>query len=464
MQSVNVSAASEQPSPAQRLAATRSRLIVVLGMHRSGTSAITRGLQTLGVELGERLMPAVDGNNAKGFWEDLDFNALNIELMRALGGEWDTLSPLDITRLPEDQLTAFRLRAAALLRERMADGVVYGIKDPRMARLLGFWKPVFAHLDIDTAYLIALRHPLSIASSLAKRDGFSLAKSSYLWLLHVVPAIEQTHGARRVVVDFDRLMDQPRTELERIAKALDLPADLSPQAYREYVRDFLEESLRHTVHEPEDLGLAAGLPSEVGDAYFPLLDAARDDVSLESDTVKRSFSVLHEALARLTPLFDEVSMRGGALASHTADAEQLQGKLEQRDGENAALIAGMESLKAKMLEMQDAARRREQENAELTAGMASLQDHNTALAANIAGLQTASEAREQENAALAAKLHDLHARLDASQVREQHIEQEAAALRQTLDASRETIRQLHRSTSWRLTAGLRAVKAWTRGR
>jgi hypothetical protein len=60
------------------------RLIVVLGMHRSGTSALTRGLQVMGVTLGDRMMPPVEGNNAKGFWEDIDLNALNVEMLNAI--------------------------------------------------------------------------------------------------------------------------------------------------------------------------------------------------------------------------------------------------------------------------------------------------------------------------------------------------------------------------------------------
>ena len=57
-------------------------IIVVLGMHRSGTSAITRGLMVLGVELGDHLMPPAPNNNDKGFFEDIDVNAINVELYR----------------------------------------------------------------------------------------------------------------------------------------------------------------------------------------------------------------------------------------------------------------------------------------------------------------------------------------------------------------------------------------------
>lgn len=65
------------------------RLIVVLGMHRSGTSAITRALKVMGVELGDRMMPPVEGNNDKGFWEDIDLNALNIQMLDAIHHEWN---------------------------------------------------------------------------------------------------------------------------------------------------------------------------------------------------------------------------------------------------------------------------------------------------------------------------------------------------------------------------------------
>ena len=62
----------------------KRRLIVVLGMHRSGTSAVTRGLKVLGIELGDLLIPANKEVNAKGFWEDMDLNALNVEMLDSL--------------------------------------------------------------------------------------------------------------------------------------------------------------------------------------------------------------------------------------------------------------------------------------------------------------------------------------------------------------------------------------------
>lgn len=70
----------------------KKEIVVVLGMHRSGTSAITRSLKVLGVDLGGRLLPAEAGINDKGFWEDVDITAFNVDLLHALGHDWHTLT------------------------------------------------------------------------------------------------------------------------------------------------------------------------------------------------------------------------------------------------------------------------------------------------------------------------------------------------------------------------------------
>ena len=193
-------------------------------MHRSGTSAITRALSALGVPLGNNLMPPVLNNNDKGFFEDLEINELNTELLTALNRDWDTLSRIPPESLQSETLEPLKLRAIELMRTKIGDQT-FGFKNPRMARLLPFWQAVFNELDISPSYVIAIRNPKSVAQSLQKRDGFDFEKSYYLWLEHVLPAILETAGATRVVVDFDLLMADPSGQLKRMAKALGLPFD-----------------------------------------------------------------------------------------------------------------------------------------------------------------------------------------------------------------------------------------------
>ena len=74
---------------------SQKTIIVVLGMHRSGTSLITRSLQVLGVDLGEHLIPAISGDNDKGFWEDVDINDFDNALLTKIGSAWDRLTLLN---------------------------------------------------------------------------------------------------------------------------------------------------------------------------------------------------------------------------------------------------------------------------------------------------------------------------------------------------------------------------------
>ncbi len=96
----------------------RALLIVILGMHRSGTSALARALRVLGVDLGERLMGGIPGNNEKGFFEDIDIYAFHNDLLSSMGREWHTLSPLTDEELSGPVAQAFKSRAVEILRSR----------------------------------------------------------------------------------------------------------------------------------------------------------------------------------------------------------------------------------------------------------------------------------------------------------------------------------------------------------
>mgnify|MGYP003403579564 FL=1 len=117
--------------------ASNSQLVVVLGMHRSGTSAITRALQVLGVDLGEDLIsPKID--NGKGFFEDIDVVNFNNDALTYLQTDWHSLSPVTPADVDSLSKAGFLLRAVELLRAKMLGKVIFGLKDPRISKLLLF--------------------------------------------------------------------------------------------------------------------------------------------------------------------------------------------------------------------------------------------------------------------------------------------------------------------------------------
>jgi hypothetical protein len=248
----------------------RKKLIVVLGMHRSGTSAITRGLLGLGVQLGNRLIPPIEGNNDKGFWEDIDINHLNYKILETINKEWHYFVPIKQEEIEFLRQKGYFERAVAMMRQKVADSTIYGIKDPRISILLPFWKEVFKSLNYDVSYIIAVRHPLSVAKSLEKRDGFDFEKSYFLWLTHVINSLSGTTGCNRIVIDYDKLMQNTEKELRRVADVLHLEVDTNELGI--YKADFLDEKLRHTSYTSADLKLDNASSELLKDVYSTLMD------------------------------------------------------------------------------------------------------------------------------------------------------------------------------------------------
>ena len=238
----------------------QKKIIVVLGMHRSGTSVITRGLQVLGVDLGKRLLAAEQGINDKGFWEDMDITAFDVDLLDALGHDWHSYTPVQAIEFQGPVIGAFKLRAVQLMREKLADTDVLGLKDPRMVRLMPFWQDVFEHLGVAVNYVIACRNPMSVVRSLAKRNKFPLEKSYLLWFEHMLLAMKYTMNARRVFVDYDLMLREPALQLTRIAHSISMPLVESGPAFVEYENEFLEQSLRRNNFAEEDLRLDPAAP------------------------------------------------------------------------------------------------------------------------------------------------------------------------------------------------------------
>ena len=242
------------------------RVIVVLGMHRSGTSAIARGLKVLGVELGDNLLPA-QPDNVRGFWEDKKVVQINTALLNSCGQDWHTFGALDVSQQYE-----LMQQARDYIKGVLKDVAVWGYKDPRTARLLPFWNSVFNSLAINSSYCVVIRHPLSVAKSLKERNRFELLRSSLLWYQYSMDMLDGIGDGVFTVVDYDEFLENPRSELERIAKGLKLEEAFNEQRVREYCDNYLSPTFRHSRYDQNNLDGNDGIPSEVADAYRYFLE------------------------------------------------------------------------------------------------------------------------------------------------------------------------------------------------
>jgi hypothetical protein len=256
-------------------------------------------METIGADLGANLGHPVAGENDKGFFEDLDIHRINAELLHAAGSSWDSLAPVDLDRIAPATLDVFRERATSVLLEKCW-AKIFALKDPRISRLLPFWMPVFERSGLRIVYVIAIRNPISVARSLKRRDRFSLEKSCRLWLAHMAPAIRATEGRRRVLVDYDRLIDEPITELTRVSTCLGL--QLNAQRAAIYAQEFLDNRLRHWQFTPDELDAAHAAP-QLAQRLFQVLGGmlSHKEDEFRSALVSALKDAEHYALSHQAP-------------------------------------------------------------------------------------------------------------------------------------------------------------------
>lgn len=292
-------------------------------MHRSGTSIITRGLQTMSVELGNRLLPPQD-DNITGFWEDVDINKFNIEMLHILGKDWHFLTPVRQSDVKILRQKGYIQRAVELLQEKTSEVDIFGFKDPRVAKLILFWKEVFTYGEFDVSYVLPIRNPLSVFKSLEKRHGFDREKSSLLWLEHVIVSLTGTLGKTCILVDYDHFVQSPNTELMKIEKGLDLRID--PIELEKFKAEFLDKNLRHTVYQLDDLNLNNLIPPLVRDIYLTLLNVSTGNVLFTDTSLQAKIFQWENKFSRLTPVYiliDKLDAKAERITTQPAERDTL---------------------------------------------------------------------------------------------------------------------------------------------
>jgi hypothetical protein len=263
----------------------KPQLLLVLGMHRSGTSAMAGVLHRLGAEMPGELMPAAPGNNEKGFYESQDLFRFHEGLLAEAGSSWDDPLPLRQDYLASSAGTAREVELADLLARDYATRRLTAVKDPRICRLVPMWRRASERAGLEPAIVLPLRNPVEVAASLNRRDGFDEQKGELLWLRHVISAERDTRGMRRVFTTYDGLLRDPISVMERVQRELGLDFRNSI-ADALQGSDFLDPELRHNVVPPASpLGEISGLTEETRETWRALNALVAQEGSVEARLV-----------------------------------------------------------------------------------------------------------------------------------------------------------------------------------
>lgn len=287
--------------------ANRRAVVAVLGPPRSGTSAITRALECLNVDLGNPEDHRIaDPANPKGFWEDLSIIDLCARGLAAYNLPWYGLQLLTREDWQTQQGRELLAEATDLVNRRVGATVsgIWGCKNPQMGRMIWLWMEAFKLAHCRDYYVIALRNPLSVVASVIRGSphfgvGCSPTHLHLMWLMYQIGAMETVlAGKPAVVVDFDCMVANPGAGLERMAAGLGLPIPGENQhAIDSYGGTFLDKKLRHTEFTLSDLSADPRVPALVCRAYEALLDAAHDRQALHGAEFRRRWEqIVREAM------------------------------------------------------------------------------------------------------------------------------------------------------------------------
>jgi GT2 family glycosyltransferase/glycosyltransferase involved in cell wall biosynthesis/chromosome segregation ATPase len=190
--------------------------VFVVGMHRSGTSAVTRLLNMMGLYFGpEGLNTGYNQENPKGFWERKDFRALNDRTLSAGNGSWYRLTRFSLEQIPADERKSIDEKASELILELDAHRP-WVLKEPRFCLLMDIYRP---YLEAPIA-VMTLRNPVEIAMSLETRNDFPVPFGLALWELYTRSAFLQTKGMKRIVVEHAELMRDPVATVKKLYQQL----------------------------------------------------------------------------------------------------------------------------------------------------------------------------------------------------------------------------------------------------
>ncbi|MHB8827493.1 MAG: sulfotransferase family protein [Acidimicrobiales bacterium] len=196
--------------------------VLVIGMHRSGTSALAGALVGLGLDAGvTSSLMAPDEGNPEGYFEQWPIVEFDEEILLRFGGRWDSPPVLPANWISDDD----RARAAELY-STLYSSENYVMKDPRVSLLLDLWRESAPR--VPSAVFI-VRDPMQVAWSLAKRDQIPVSTGLALWSAFNRAALEGMAGLRVHVCSYEDLVERPGEVLPGLAATLsawgELPED-----------------------------------------------------------------------------------------------------------------------------------------------------------------------------------------------------------------------------------------------
>jgi hypothetical protein len=413
--------------------------ILIAGVHRSGTSPLARVLNLLGGALPKTLL-APNAANEAGYWESPLVNRLNNEILALAGSDWRSWQPLRKGWDKDPAARPLKEQALAMLQSEFGDATLLVLKDPRICRLIGFWREVLEDFGARAVAVCPIRNPLEVAASVGKRNGFVPAITHLIWLRYALDAELATRTMPRSFASYGRLLVAWREVVERIGRDLDIAWPREPESVAREVEAFLSSAHRHHtllaegVNEPEWLRTSYAVFSRWAEVGERRLDyKALDGVRRAFDDIP---SVLQPLIAASHEQIDAARLLKKRIALDDTELARLQAQIDtdaQRLQEiNVRLAESVHRLGERDLQVQAATEQLGTTRAQLAESFATLARRDVELEAHREEVQRSQARLRDAERAAAEKATQLNTQLaDARRQLAQRDEELEAARRES---------------------------------
>ena len=446
--------------------------IFVLGMHRSGTSIVTRILNLMGAYFApEGMSTGANKENFKGFWERKDIRKSNDKLIRSVDAEWHLIADFAIDKLPTAIIEEFQPKARKILLELDAHRP-WVVKEPRFCLTFPLWRellefPVCVHV---------YRSPIQVAQSLKTRNHFPLQFGVALWEKYTLEALKATAGSPRILVSHAEIMAQPLEVVKRLynelreigVQGLRLPHDkeilafIDPNLFREkgtsdLERQFVNQQQLDLIKAFEDkqifekelpMNLSVGAQEnlyafEEQEKTLKQLQQLTVDLEDKNNLTQVLQKKLDEADQQKAQATAEITNLRTTLEARTTELQQQTAKIEQLQAEIVLRTAELHSKEQSIASLQERLHEADQQKAQATAEITNLR---ATLEAQITELQQQLQQATQQEARQAAKIEYLQAEIVLRTAELHSKEQSIASLQERVASSESEINRQVRET------------------
>jgi len=223
----------------------RTRTVVlVAGMHRSGTSALAGLLALMGADPGADLI-GPDRSNARGHFEPRKIVAVNDGLLESLGARAPGSGGLPADWRQRDETNRAREKLKTIIMADFSRRDIFMIKDPRLFLLLPLYCDLFDDLGIAVKVVVIRRDQREVVRSLHERDGMPSDVASAYCEKHVRALRKNLEGLEHLAVTFDDLIDDPNAVAAQIRQVVPGLAEGGRCDSDMHIAQFVDPGLRH---------------------------------------------------------------------------------------------------------------------------------------------------------------------------------------------------------------------------